>query len=111
MHTLCMARENKSSRDPIALLSGKRIREARKARGMSQEELSKATGWTALKPSQAQRQALSPTRIANFEQGTRRVGVEEADILSRVLGFPLPYWMGVVSEQEATVLAALRKTA
>lgn len=111
MHNLCMAHGNKSDRDSIAATSGRRIVAARKAREWSQEALAEATGWTAAQPSQAQPNALSPSRIANFEQGTRRVGVEEAAILSRVLGFPPPYWMGVISEQEAAVIETLRKTA
>ncbi len=111
LHTFGMARDNKSDRDLIAALSGRRIAAARKLRQWSQGELAEATGWTEAKPSQAQRNALSPSRIANFEQGTRRVGIEEAAILSRVLGYPPPYWMGVVSEQEAAIIETLRKSA
>lgn len=94
--------------DPVAALSGKRIREGREARHWTQEELAKATGWTADRPSRAQKNALSQSRIANFEQGTRRVGLEEAQILALVLGKPAPYFMGVVTDQEAAVLAAMR---
>lgn len=103
LHTLCMAKV-----DPIARESGKRIRAARKRRGWSQEELARRTGWIQDKPTQAQPNALGPSRIGNFEQGTRRVGLEEARILERVLERPAPYFMGVISEREAAVLAALR---
>lgn len=79
-------------------------------RDWTQEELSKRTGWTAARPSRAQKNALAASRLANFEQGTRRVGLEEAEILARVFGdLPAPYWMGVISEQEAAVLAAMRQ--
>lgn len=108
LHTLCMAKQGVASMDPVATLSGKRIREGREAKKWTQEELAKATGWTADKPSRAQKSALSQSRIANFEQGTRRVGLEEAQILAVVLGRPAPYFMGVVTEQEAAVLAAMR---
>lgn len=105
-----MAHENKSPPDEIALTSGQRVKAARNERQWSQKDLAQATGWTPEKPSQAQTAALSPSRIANFEQGTRRVGVEEAAILSRVLGYPPPYWMGVISEQEAALIETLRRS-
>jgi transcriptional regulator with XRE-family HTH domain len=108
-HTLCMAKQGVANMDPVAALSGKRIREGREARSWTQEDLAKATGWMPDKPSRAQKQSLSQSRIANFEQGTRRVGLEEAQILAEALGMPAPYFMGVISDQEAAVLAALRQ--
>jgi hypothetical protein len=36
------------------------------------------------------------------------VGLEEAQILANALGRPAPYFMGVITEQEAAVLAAMR---
>lgn len=107
-HNLCMGKQGAAYVDPVAALSGKRIREGREARKWTQEQLAEATGWTADKPSRAQKNALSQSRIANFEQGTRRVGLEEAQILAAVLGRPAPYFMGVITEQEAAVLAAMR---
>lgn len=109
-HTLCMVKQGVANTDPVAALSGKRIREGREARNWTQEDLAKATGWVPDKPSRAQKAALSHSRIANFEQGTRRVGLEEAQILAGALGMPAPYFMGVISDQEAAVLAALRQT-
>jgi transcriptional regulator with XRE-family HTH domain len=110
-HNLCMANVKKGGPDPVATLSGARIRKAREARHWSQKDLAEQTGWVSHKPSRAQRMSLAPSRIANFEQGTRRVGLEEARILTTALGeFPAPYWMGVISEQEAAVLAALRRS-
>jgi len=105
-----MASNKKVGPDRLAETSGKRIRKARLQRQWSQEDLAMHTGWIASKPSRAQRTALSPSRIANFEQGTRRVGLEEAQILATAFGeLPAPYWMGVITEQEAAVLAALRR--
>jgi transcriptional regulator with XRE-family HTH domain len=107
-HNLCMAKQGVVSPDEVAAASGQRIREGREAKKWTQEQLAKATGWNPDKPSRAQKTALSMSRIANFEQGTRRVGYEEAEIFERVLGMPAPYYMGVITDQEAAVLAALR---
>lgn len=103
LHTLCMA-----DVDLIAKESGRRIRAERKRHGWSQDELARRTGWNPDRPTQAQANSLAPSRIGNFEQGTRRVGLEEARILERVLGRPAPYFMAVISEREAAVIAALR---
>jgi transcriptional regulator with XRE-family HTH domain len=107
-HNLCMAKQGVAGSDEVAAVSGRRIREGREARKWTQEQLATATGWVPDKPSRAQKTALSMSRIANFEQGTRRVGYEEAEIFARVLGMPAPYYMGVITDQEAAVLAALR---
>lgn len=114
LHNLCMARKREKPKtgtiDETAKLSGQRIRDARERRGWTQEQLAKETGWTDTKPSRAQPTALAPSRIANFEQGTRRVGLEEAEILARTFrDYPAPYWMGVISEQEGAVIAAMRQ--
>jgi len=53
---------------------GRRIREARKAKGYTLESLSKAL-----------RGALSASRIGNYEQGIRQLGTEEALVLAPVL--------------------------
>jgi transcriptional regulator with XRE-family HTH domain len=108
LHNSCMSKAVQSM-DAIAVLAGRRITTARKRRGWSQEDLSKATGWTDRRPSRAQANALSFSRIANYEQGTRRVGPEEARILARVFGDHYLYFMGLISEQESAVLVALQQ--
>lgn len=53
---------------------GKRLREARQAQRLSLAELAARTG------------SLSKSRISNYEQGIRRMGLEEAAELSQALG-------------------------
>jgi transcriptional regulator with XRE-family HTH domain len=53
---------------------GLRLREARRAQGLSLAELARRTN------------ALSKSRISNYEQGIRRMGIEEAQQLSLALG-------------------------
>jgi transcriptional regulator with XRE-family HTH domain len=54
---------------------GQRLREARKAQSLSLAQLSERTGGT-----------LSKSRISNYEQGIRRMGIEQALILAEALG-------------------------
>jgi transcriptional regulator with XRE-family HTH domain len=53
---------------------GQRLRAARQAQGLSLSDLSGRTG------------SLSKSRISNYEQGIRRMGLEEAHELSLALG-------------------------
>lgn len=53
---------------------GQRLRAARQAQGLSLSDLSSLTG------------ALSKSRISNYEQGIRRMGLEEAQVLATALG-------------------------
>jgi transcriptional regulator with XRE-family HTH domain len=53
---------------------GLRLREARQAQKLSLAALARRTG------------SLSKSRISNYEQGIRRMGLEEARELSRALG-------------------------
>jgi transcriptional regulator with XRE-family HTH domain len=53
---------------------GRRLREHRQARSLSLSGLSERT------------QSLSKSRISNYEQGIRRMGIEEAQILAEALG-------------------------
>ena len=103
-----MAVEGKGPSDPIAREAGRRIQECRAERGMRQEDLAIATGWR--KDLAAEEQApdvLSPSRIGNFEQGTRRIGYEEAIVLQRVFRRPAAWFMAAITYPEAKLLAAL----
>ena len=90
--------------DAIAQERGTRLKECRKAHGWTQEELAIETGWTHKVPAGG----LSPSRIANFEQGTRRIGHEEAECFQKVFGIPAAYFMAMLDRQEADVIATLR---
>lgn len=54
---------------------GRRLREARNKLGLSLRDLSELTT-----------EKFSPARISNYEQGIRRMGIEEAVSLSAALG-------------------------
>lgn len=60
---------------------------------MTQEQLSVLTG-----------KKLSASRIANYEQGTREVGIDAAKILGESLGVPACYLMGLVDEIDRQLL-------
>src|SRR5687768_1904502 len=64
--------------------AGNRIRQARSDRGWSQRELSEKTD-----------AKLSASRIANYEQGTREIGIQEAEILGKALNVQPGYLMGI----------------
>lgn len=75
---------------------GRRIQEARKAKGLSLEELSRRT-----KPQ------LSKSRIGNYEQGTRMPGPEEANALGEALGMDAAFLMCLsqnITKQESDLL-------
>ncbi len=61
---------------------GQRLREARQAQGLSLAQLAERTGNT-----------LSKSRISNYEQGIRRMGIEQAQILAQSLGTVSPVYM------------------
>jgi transcriptional regulator with XRE-family HTH domain len=60
---------------------GQRLRAARQAQGLSLSELSARTG------------SLSKSRISNYEQGIRRMGLEEAQTLAQALGSVTPTYL------------------
>lgn len=60
---------------------GQRLRSARQAQGLSLSELSNLTG------------ALSKSRISNYEQGIRRMGLEEARQLATALVSVTPTYL------------------
>lgn len=99
LHTSCMA-----DLDPVAVERGARLRRCRLAMDWTQAELSLETGWTPEDPDTG----LSASRIGNFEQGTRRIGHEEAEMFGRVFEIPAAYFMALIDAKEAEVIAALR---
>jgi transcriptional regulator with XRE-family HTH domain len=60
---------------------GQRLRSARQAQGLSLSDLSARTG------------SLSKSRISNYEQGIRRMGLEEAQELANALGTVTPIYL------------------
>jgi transcriptional regulator with XRE-family HTH domain len=84
---------------------GHRLREARKKRGWSLSQLSAET-----------RDVLSKSRISNYEQGTRRPGVEQAEVLALALGTVSASYLldldeeGFVTEEERALLVRYRET-
>jgi transcriptional regulator with XRE-family HTH domain len=60
---------------------GQRLRAARQALGLSLADLSSRTG------------SLSKSRISNYEQGIRRMGLEEAQELALALGTVTPTYL------------------
>jgi transcriptional regulator with XRE-family HTH domain len=89
------AKQKTTSKSPYAILAGNRIKECRAKVGLTQEGLSEATG-----------ARLSPTRIANYEQGSRELYIEPAIILGEALGEPAGYLMGVLGEEDRKLISA-----
>lgn len=99
VHDLCMA---KKKPDPVAIECGRRLAGVREARGLTQAELARLTR-TKLQ------RGLSPSQIANFEQGTRRIRLEQAEILAGVFPDLLAgYFMNALTEYDCRVLLAIR---
>jgi transcriptional regulator with XRE-family HTH domain len=73
---------------------GDRLRAERKAQDLSLSELSERTDGS-----------LSKSRISNYEQGIRRMGLEESRILSEALGTVSPiYLLCLEDEREIETL-------
>jgi transcriptional regulator with XRE-family HTH domain len=68
---------------------GARLREARHGLGLSLSELAARTG------------CYSKSRISNYEQGLRRMGLEEAVILANALGTVSPTWLLCLDDSPA----------
>ncbi len=68
---------------------GARLRAARKAQSLSLAQLSERTGNT-----------LSKSRISNYEQGIRRMGIEQAITLSEALGTVSPVHLLCLDDSE-----------
>lgn len=60
---------------------GNRLREARHEQKLSLSELAERTG------------CYSKSRISNYEQGLRRMGLEESMVLAAALGTVTPNWL------------------
>lgn len=69
--------------------AGRRLKEARKNKGWTLEELSRRTGGV-----------LSTSRLGNYEQGTRMLGVKESLALGAVLSVQPSYLLCVDGEDE-----------
>lgn len=82
-----------SKKTAEAVKAGLRIREARAAHHWSLDQLAEQT-----------RGRLSASRIGNYEQGLRELGIAEAYILADALGQPAAYLMGLITEQERDLL-------
>ena len=83
---------------------GNRLREARHSLQLSLSELAERTG------------CYSKSRISNYEQGLRRMGLEESLILSAALGTVTPTWLlcldndSPLTAEESALLARYRAT-
>jgi transcriptional regulator with XRE-family HTH domain len=67
---------------------GQRLREARQAQRLSLAELAART------------KSLSKSRISNYEQGIRRMGLEEAQVLAAALGTVTPIYLLCLDEND-----------
>jgi transcriptional regulator with XRE-family HTH domain len=82
---------------------GQRLREARQAQRLSLAELAGRTN------------SLSKSRISNYEQGIRRMGLEEAQELSAALGTVTPTYLlclddsGPLSQTEIALVTHYRR--
>jgi transcriptional regulator with XRE-family HTH domain len=95
------ARRNYAYSMDISTEIGRRIKAARKGKNWSQQDLS------------AHCQGMSKSRISNYEQGTRRPGVEEAKELASALGVSAAFLLcleddGAVTDTEKALLNAYR---
>jgi transcriptional regulator with XRE-family HTH domain len=94
IHALCMAKKKRAP-DPIGVEMGIRLKVERKSAKISQAELALRLGW-------------APSRIGNFEQGKRRLGVDEALQLEGEFKRPAGYFLGILDRSEAAVVSTLR---
>ena len=79
--------EKDDNRDRLTVLIGERLRTERQRLGLSLSQLSDLTGGK-----------LSKSRIINYEQGTRRLGIEEAQILACALDGVTPAYLLCLEE-------------
>jgi transcriptional regulator with XRE-family HTH domain len=74
---------------------GQRVREAREARDLSQEELGAALGYTA-------------TAISYFEAGSRKVRIEDLHRIAQFLDVDLDYLLPYVEDKSSPLDVRLR---
>ncbi|MFD2112058.1 helix-turn-helix domain-containing protein [Thiorhodococcus fuscus] len=67
-------------------LIGQRLRQVRNEQGLTLDQLSERTGGALLK-----------ARMSNYEQGIRRMGLEEAETLAKVLKVS-PVWLLAIDD-------------
>jgi len=72
---------------------GNRLREARHDQQLSLSELAERTG------------CYSKSRISNYEQGLRRMGLEESMVLASALGTVSPTWLLCLDDRPALATA------
>jgi transcriptional regulator with XRE-family HTH domain len=83
--------------------AGRRLREARRSKNLTLEELSARVG-----------KLLSPSRLSNYEQGIRMIGVKEALALHSILGVQPSHLLcvdiedGDMTQQETELLRNFR---
>lgn len=71
---------------------GRRLRAARHAQKLSLSDLSNRTN------------SLSKSRISNYEQGIRRMGIEEAEELAHALGTVTPTYLLCLDDKDPLTL-------
>jgi hypothetical protein len=52
--------------------------------------------------------ALSPSRIGNYEQGIRRLQIEQAHVFAKIFRLHAAYFVAAISRKEADVLTAMQ---
>lgn len=107
VHNSCMA--TKKEKDPVAVEMGRRLAKCRKELDWSQARLAGETGWTQEDADAGQAIGFSPSRIGNYEQGSRRFKIEEAELFGRIFGRSPAYFLVLIDEREDDVIIAMRK--
>jgi transcriptional regulator with XRE-family HTH domain len=80
-----------NEKNPLSVAIGARLRAERHRAGLSLSKLGEQTGGQ-----------LSKSRISNYEQGLRRMGLEEAILLGRALN-ALPSYLLCLDEETLSV--------
>ncbi|SDX60217.1 helix-turn-helix domain-containing protein [Thiocapsa roseopersicina] len=78
-----------SEKNELSAAIGLRLRAERHRRKLSLSQLAALTG-----------DILSKSRISNYEQGTRRMGIEEAVLLARALGDVSPVYLMCLEDSD-----------